>query len=218
MPGRSCWLAITPSRRCDNFLYGFKGAPSARQPTGGDSLRELDAGNALGMPRTSIDAWRTWTMEAEGICGTVGGGPCPLPLRWTAPGAGGPPRVRTPAPVHSRATRRYALMAIEPSRAISGRKRARLADAAEKIPGRRPGPRPSLRDGCSPGHPLARPGKALRPNPRGAQGLATLGPTGTPLPAPENRAPPAGCPTEGMTFPTHYENALTVLPEQQRRG
>ena len=51
--------AITPSRRCDNFLYGFKGAPSARQPTGGDSLRELDAGNALGMPRTSIDAWRT---------------------------------------------------------------------------------------------------------------------------------------------------------------
>ncbi len=89
MPGRSCWLAITPSRRCDNFLYGFKGAPSARQPTGGDSLRELDAGNALGMPRTSIDAWRTWTMEAEGICGTVGGGPC----RRKDPGA--PPR--TPA-------------------------------------------------------------------------------------------------------------------------
>jgi hypothetical protein len=37
---------------------------------------------------------------------------------------------------------------------------------------------------------------------RDAQGLATLGPAGGPLPAPENRALPAGCPTEEMTRPT----------------
>jgi hypothetical protein len=46
--------------------------------------------------------------RTEGEGGTVGGGLCPRLCALGVPGAGGPPRVRTPAPVRRRATRRYA--------------------------------------------------------------------------------------------------------------
>jgi hypothetical protein len=83
----------------ENFPYGFKAAPMARQPSGAGSLHELGAvaihrdapGNADLMPG------RRRAANAKGIRGQAGGGLCPLPPRWTAPGAGGPPRVRTPA-------------------------------------------------------------------------------------------------------------------------
>ncbi len=72
----------------------------------------------------------TRSMAAEGIRGTVGGGLCPLPLRWAAPGAGGPPRVRTP-PLSGAGQ----LAVTHPgrlSRAVSRRKRAELAATAER--------------------------------------------------------------------------------------
>ena len=35
------WCAFAPLKCCDNFLYGFKGAPSARHAYGRNRLREL---------------------------------------------------------------------------------------------------------------------------------------------------------------------------------
>jgi hypothetical protein len=80
---------------CDNFLYGFKGAPSARRT--GAARPSFAHSHAQRHRRPGFSrAWRKpvrpGRREAElmrGSCTAVGRQPGPLPLRWTAPGAGG---------------------------------------------------------------------------------------------------------------------------------
>src|SRR6266516_7605982 len=79
------------------------------------------------------------------------------------------------------------------------------------------GPDPIFeRDRIRTGHLLARAGRALPRNPRGRQGLASIGPVGRPLPAPENPGVAQRMPDRGDDLtPCHWR---AINPGQRRAG
>ncbi len=157
----------------------------ARPGRAGSTATDAPAGTRLsGDERADVAR-----ADIAGDLADAGRQPWPRSFSAGAHGAGRLPRERSPAPARHRAP-------------TATQRRRQGHPGLDELAGggAAPAPRPSLGDGRYRSSPRpVRQGPT--PEPPGRQGLAALGPGGHALAAPENRAQPGRCPTEGMTQP-----------------